>query len=288
VPPEESGLGPVAGPAPLILWLLSDIQAATKAERQNFATTIADVNRLAQPPELAVIAGDLMASRSRPEDFTWFLATRNRARVGHWFEIAGNHDLRSEPLFSQYFPNPSYYSVEVGNLLLLLLSDELASSPTEIGDEAFTWWREMVLRHQDRIIVTVTHAPLAQSGLLGAGWETRQITDSERFAGVLRQAKVAIWAAGHNHLPHWLPGTVNRNEELGGTLFLNVSAIIEGTMNDSQSRFCWFTPGSNRVLIRSRNHQQGRFDPGLEVSLTLDKPFIWQGEAPIRRGPVNP
>lgn len=264
----------------LVIWLLSDIQPATIAQRGQFERAIADVNSLAEQVDVGVIAGDLLKSRSRDEDFAWFLASRERAMVPVWFEIAGNHDARNGERFRRYFPRPSRYAVEIGNVLLLLLGDEAPSSQTDISDESFQWWRDMVERHQDRLIITVTHGQLAGSGLLGSFLASRTIAGSGRFEEVLRQRRVAIWASGHSHLPQGLPGTVSRRQELGGTHFVNVSSIDEGLLLDSQSRFFIFEDGSARMVIRSRNHSRGRFDPDLDVVLELDRPFAWRGEEP--------
>ncbi len=263
-----------------VVWMLSDIQPPTKAERRFFEQAITDVNEHLAQVDIAVIAGDLMKSRSQDEDFAWFLGTRNRSKVHRWYEIAGNHDARSMPLFRQYFPRPSSYGVELGNILLLLLSDESPSSETNISDEAFQWWRDMVLRNQDRIIITVTHGQLENSGLLGSSFASRQIAGSKRFEKVLQEARVAVWASGHTHLSQGLPGTVNVQDKLGGTCFVNVSAIDTGPFGASQSRFLVFEEGSDRLLIRSRNHSLGRFDEGLDVVLTLGKPFAWPGGEP--------
>ena len=264
----------------LVMWMLSDIQPPTPAERIQFEHAIDDVNGHVEQVDFAVIAGDLLQSRSQDEAFAWFLASRKRARVPVWYEIAGNHDVRSGERFHRYFPNPSHYAVEIGNLLLLLLSDELPSSPTDISDQTFNWWREMVERNQDRIIITVTHGQLEGSGLLGSSIDSRIVVGSERFEKVLREQRVAIWASGHTHLPQGLPGTVSRREELGGTLFVNVSSIDEGFLMDSQSRFFYFEDGSDKVVIRSRNHSKGRFDGDLDIELALGKPFVWQGDGP--------
>lgn len=263
-----------------VIWMLSDIQPPTQADRRFFEQAIADVNAHVAQVDMGVIAGDLMKSHSQDEDFSWFLDTRNRSKVGHWYEIAGNHDVRSEPLFHRYFPRPSYYGVDFGNILLLLLSDELPSSKTEISEEAFAWWRDMVRRNQDRIIITVSHGQLKNSGLLGSSFASRRIEGSKRFEKVLQEARVAVWASGHTHLPQGLPGTVTIQEDLGGTCFVNVSAIDTGPVMSSQSRFFFFQEGSDKLLIRSRNHSLGQFDAGLDIFLTLDKPFVFSGQEP--------
>ncbi|KJS00246.1 MAG: hypothetical protein VR65_08935 [Desulfobulbaceae bacterium BRH_c16a] len=262
----------------LVVWTLSDIQPPSPAERVQFEQAIDDINDHVDQVDLAVIAGDLLKSRSREEDFAWFLATRNRSKVPDWYEIAGNHDVRSGARFRRYFTSPPHYAVEVGNVLLLLISDESPASRTELSDETFRWWRDMVIAYQSRIIITVTHGQLSGSGLLGSSVPSRQIAGSERFEKVLKAQRVAIWASGHSHLPQGLPGTVSLREEFGGTCFVNVSSIGEGPFMDSQSRFFIFEDGSDRVRIRSRNHSKGRFDRSLDLELRLDKPFVWNGE----------
>ena len=263
-----------------VAWMLSDIQPPTQADRRFFEQAVADVNDHVAQVDMGIIAGDLMKSRSQDVDFVWFLDTRNRSQVRHWYEIAGNHDVRSEPLFHRYFPRPSPYGVAFGNILLLLLSDELPSSKSEISEDAFTWWRDMVLGNQDRIIITVSHGQLKNSGLLGSSFESRRIEGSNRFEKVLQEARVAVWASGHTHLPQGMPGTVSIQENLGGTCFVNVSAIDTGLFMNSQSRFLYFQEGSDKLLIRSRNHSLGQFDAGLDIFLTLDKPFVFSGQEP--------
>ena len=263
-----------------VIWMLSDIQPPTRAERGQFERAIDDVNNHIDQADLAVVAGDLLKSRSQDDDFSWFVETRSRSKVLSWYEIAGNHDVRSGQRFWQYFPHPSYYAVEVGNILLLLMSDESAASKTELSDETFEWWRDMVVNNQDRIIITVTHAQLAGSGLLSSSIASRRIDGSKPFEKVLQEQRVAIWASGHSHLPQGLAGTVSIQEKLGGTCFVNVSSIDEGAILDSQSRFFVFEEGSDRVWIRSRNHTQGRFDKDLDIELHTGKSFVWNGARP--------
>lgn len=129
---------PPGGGQKLVVWMLSDIQPEAPEERLLFEEAIADVNGHVAQVDLGVIDGDLLKSRSRDEDFAWFLRIRNRSKVRHWYEIAGNHDVRSMPLFRRYFPRPSFYGVEIGNILLLLLSDESTASKTDISDAAFS------------------------------------------------------------------------------------------------------------------------------------------------------
>lgn len=273
-------MAPAASPRSYVLWMLSDIQPPSEEERRRFEKTVADVVQMGLPINMAVIAGDLLKSRSGDEAHKWFLNTRAAAPVQRWYEIAGNHDRRSSAQFERYFQRPPAYGVSFGNVLMLLLSDTEPTSETEISDASFAWWRRMVLEHRERILLTVSHAQLKGSGLLGSIFPSRVIVDSERFEEVLRQAPVTLWASGHTHLPHRLPGTFACREELGGSCFINVSAIDAGSLGGSESRFLLFSEGSDRLLIRSRDHDRGRFSEDLDIVVTLPQPFVYPEDHP--------
>ncbi len=268
------------GARKLVIWLLSDIQPEDVEGRRVFERAIDDVNNNVSDVDLAIIAGDLLKSRSQQDAFEWFVATRDRSYIDRWYEIAGNHDVRSGAIFYHYFTHPSYYSVEIGNVVVLLISDQSTDSATSISPDAFDWWREGVEGNQESIIVTVTHAKLRNSGLFSSFIGSRRIENSSRFEDVLKSNHVALWASGHSHLPQRMAGTVSIEPGLGGTCFVNVSAIREDSFMDSESRFLIFEENSDVAWVRSRNHSKQRFNPNLNIALKLDKPFLWDGTSP--------
>lgn len=276
---EDRGVEGAVG-KDMVVWMLSDIHPKTDNKRKTFEAAVADVNKNVGSVNMAVIAGDLLKSRSSASAFNWFMKTKNRSKVVDWFQIAGNHDVRSGPIFNDFFPISPYYSVQTGNLLFLCLSDISAASRTDISDEAFIWWEEMVKSNKDKIIVTVTHAQLEGSGLLGSIFNSRIIAKSKRFEEVLKRERVALWVSGHTHLPHHFSGAVNISEKLGGTCFLNVSSISDESFLDSESRMLYFKDGSDVVWIRSRNHSDKEFNTALDIPLSLGKKFVWAGERP--------
>lgn len=264
----------------MVVWMLSDIHPKTTGDRQTFEAAVADMNENVGSVNMAVIAGDVLKSRSSVSGFNWLMQTRNRANISDWFQIAGNHDVRSGKIFNDYFPLPPYYAVKLGNLLFLCLSDTSVSSRTDISDAAFIWWEQMVISNKDKIIITVTHAQLEGSGLLGSILKSRIIAQSYRFEDVLKQEGIVLWASGHAHLPQRLSGSVNMSKKLGGTCFLNVSSISDESFLDSESRVLYFKDGSDVVWIRSRNHSEKEFNSALDIPLSLGKKFVWQGERP--------
>lgn len=256
-----------------VVWMLSDIQPKTTLERNVFEAAVADVNENIGPIDVGIMPGDLLKSGSDDADFSWFTETRNRAKVTDWYQIAGNHDVRSGPIFYKYFPQPQYYAVEYGNLLFLFLSDQSTASRTDISDDAFLWWKDMVENNREKIIITVTHAQLKKSGLIGSILSSRIIHNSKRFENVLQQEKVALWVSGHSHLPQRLSGSVTVNKNMGGTCFVNVSSISDELFVDSESRFFYFQDGSDVVWIRSRNHSKRLFNTGLDIAIPLGRSF---------------
>lgn len=256
-----------------LVWMLSDIQPKTILDRNVFEAAVADVNENIGSIDMGIMAGDLLKSRSHDDDFNWFRETRNKANVTDWYQIAGNHDARSGPIFYKYFPQPQYYAVEFGNLLFLFLSDQSVASRTDISDDAYLWWKDMVENNREKIIITVTHAQLKRSGLLGSSLSSRVIHNSERFEKVLQQEKVALWVSGHSHLPQRLSGTVTVRKDLGGTCFVNVGSISDELFLDSESRFFYFHDGSDVVWIRSRNHSKQLFNTDLDIQIPLGRSF---------------
>lgn len=276
----EHRSGQQPGSRQLVIWALSDIQAVTPVHRYQFQRAVADVATNLPAVDLGIIAGDLVRSHADDEYFRWFLGTRNQAGIDHWYEIRGNHDVRSLERFHQYFPAAENRAVAVGNLLLLLLNDESTDSQTDIGEGVFRWWRDQVSNNQGKIIITVSHAQLAGSGLLGSFAASRVISGSQRFEEVLRQYRVPLWLSGHMHLPQELDGTMQVQKELNNTCFVNVSAIVEGAFQDSQSRMLYFEDGSDIVWIRSRNHHEQRYSAKLDFPVSLGRNFSWDGSPP--------
>lgn len=256
-----------------LVWMLSDIQPKSTLDRNVFEAAVTDVNENIKSVDMGIMAGDLLKSRSQDDDFNWFIETRNKVNVTDWYQIAGNHDVRSGPIFYKYFPQAQYYAVTYGNLLFLFLSDQSTSSRTDISNETFLWWKDMVEKNREKIIITVSHAQIKNSGLTGSIVPSRVIHNSKRFETVLKQEKVALWVSGHSHLPQVISGPSTANKDLGGTFFINVGSINDELFLDSESRFFYFHDGSDVLWIRSRNHSKQLFNSDLDLKIPLGKRF---------------
>jgi predicted phosphodiesterase len=264
----------------LKIWVHSDIQPRNLSERSHYETSIQDIRSNIKDVYIAIVAGDIVQRRTRFQTYEWFLKLRSQTAIKYWYEIAGNHEAKNLSNYHRYLGKPLYYSVRVGNIVFLFLSDEIDSPPTEISERAFRWWRERVIENQHNIIITVTHGLLQQSNLLGTTLSKMIIKDSERFAEILKKYRVDIWISGHTHLPHYLPGKSRVANELNGTLFIDVSAIRKDLFADIESSIFTFRVNSIYVLIQSRNHEKHQYNNGLDVLHQLHHPFIWDGSPP--------
>ena len=169
-----------------------------------------------------------------------------------------------------------HYSKQYGNLLFIFLSDEISGKPTDINDDTFEWWKELVINNQDKIIIVATHAPLEGSNIPFSTKHDRQILGSDRFQEVLKEYKVDLWLSGHLHIPHEFTNTMNRNSELNGTVFVHISSIRPEFLGlkHSQSRILDFYCGEDRVVIKSRDHDSRKWNTEIEEEVILSKKVV--------------
>jgi predicted MPP superfamily phosphohydrolase len=264
----------------LSIWALSDIQPKKQKQRKEFERAIEDINQNVPGIDLAIVAGDILQEVSE-EGFDWYIRTRNLSYIKEWYEIMGNHDLNPDDgmLYQKRIREDFHYSILKGNILFIFMSDEVKSSATDISDETFNWWRDLVVNNQDKIIVTVTHAPLEGSRIPFSTLSRRQITDSKRFTDVLKKYRVDIWLSAHLHVPEWFPNDINRVNKYNETLFINVAGIRTEALGlkQSESRIITFVCGSDRVLVRSRNHTLEAYNTDLDVVFNVSKEYKCEG-----------
>ena len=265
----------------LTVWALADIQPTEESDREAFERAIEDINENVPNVGLAIVAGDIV-NVTEEEVFDWYVETRDGSYIESWYEIIGNHDLKSDrgKLFREKLREEVDYSVSIGNILFIFMSDAERGKPTVISDEVFEWWRELVVNNQDKIIVVTTHAPLEGSGIPFSSFTDRQVIGSERFTDVMRDYTVDLWLSGHLHLPHSMWNATVEKEEFGGTEFIHISSIRPEILGikESDSRILTFACGSDKVLLRVRNHEKMDYIPHLDEVFTLSKSYECDGD----------
>ena len=264
----------------LRIWAHSDIQPKTPLEKVHYETTMADIMHNVPTIYAAIVAGDLVHRKDDARSYhEWLAGLRHATGIPWWFEIAGNHDQNDIAMYLKYTGKPLHYAVTIGNVLIILMSDEIRSAVTDISDETFDWWSGLVRTHRHMIIVTVTHAALHGSGLLSTVNPTMRIGHSERFLEVLKKHPVDLWLSGHSHLPSVLSGKYSQPPGLG-TLFLDISSIHKSRFSPIESYIIVFRKSSDRFTILARDHEKQRYRRSRSLKSTLRMPFIWDGGEP--------
>jgi predicted phosphodiesterase len=260
----------------LTVWALSDTHIKDEKHIKPFRRAIEDVNDNIPDVDMAINSGDVVHFPTE-ESYDLYIKTRDGSYIKEWHEIIGNHDYKTDKgkIFQAKLKEKPNYTVEKGNILFIFMSNEDRGKATVITDETFEWWKDLVIKNQNKIIVTVTHAPLDGSGITFSGLKARQIVDSQRFREVLKQNKVDVWLSGHLHIPQELFGTIVKQKNLNGTVFIQISSIRPdlGGIKESESRVLTFACGSDKMLVRSRNHERHFYTPGLDKVFTLSKPY---------------
>ncbi len=261
----------------LKIWFLSDIQPRNDKERKDFERAVTDVNKNVKDIDIAVVAGDIVNTTTE-ESFDWYIDTKNKSYINKWYEIAGNHDLKPDEgvLYKKKLNNQLYYTVSKNNLLMIFMSDEKRSSASDISDETFNWWKELVINNQDKIIFVITHAPLKGSGITFSSFNRRNIIESNRFTKILNSNRVDLWLSGHLHIPHSIVSNFTSNKKFKNTKFLNISSIRRELMGfkDSESFIIILNCGSSMVEIKSRNHTRSSYNKNQVYNYKLNKKYL--------------
>jgi predicted phosphodiesterase len=264
-----------------IIWAHSDIQPRNLKERIYYETAIDDINSNFSRIDMALVAGDIVHWEKSDDDYKWYMDTKKKTSIKYWYEIAGNHDHKNSINYMRYIQMPLHYSVFIGNMLIICLSDETSSPETNISDKAFNFWKELVINNQDKIIITMTHGYLKQSGLFGSTiLPGRNIKNSERFSDVLKDYKVDLWICGHTHLSHSFNGSVNIVKNLNNTLFINVSAIRGSRFTSAESYILYFKKESDQLIAKSRDHEEKKFNMD-DITIKLSHKFQWDNSPPV-------
>lgn len=188
--------------------------------------------------DIAIHVGDLSGTQGTPDDdegrevVRQFTAAEKHRRED-FYNLAGNHDAgRFGELTMEWFrtwvdptgentatsgvdatrrPFPvegtwERYSIRVGNLLFLMMSDRNDLEPPvgrgprggypagAVTGETFTWWRQMVEANPGSVIISAHHHMLKETTVKSGPWE-----------GMTRQAD-GTWRSGvHGYFPEGAP-----------------------------------------------------------------------------------
>ncbi len=200
----------------LTVWALSDTHIKNEKHMKPFRNAVEDVNDNVPDVDMAINAGDV-ADFPTVESYDLYIKARDGSYIKEWYEIIGNHDYKTDKgnIFRKKLRGggDGHYTVEKGNILFIFLSNEDRGKATVITDETFEWWKDLVIKNQDKIIVVTSHAPLQGSGIMFSAIDERQITDSKRFREVLKEIQSRYMALGP---PPYPPVAAGHHRHTGG------------------------------------------------------------------------
>ena len=213
------------------------------------------------------------------------------------------------------------YYFRIGNILFLMMGDRNDGGPPagrssngrgypagKVTRETFEWWKDMVERNTDKIIVTCHHHMLGNTTVASGPWEgvdgryhgnlpdgapegaaylyfVGDEPDARLFEHYLEEhpGAVDLWLGGHTHTdPDDRYGGKSHVEEKWGVTFVNIAALSRHHgwhYTTPMSRLLTFSPGSDRVWIRCYLHTsdyapEGWYDSA-ERTVSLRRAFSW-------------
>lgn len=271
-------------PARYVMWINSDIQSRTPEQLYIFEDAVTDIVNNIGRVDMAITAGDIVEKKDADFYYEQYLKTRKAVNAGTWFEIAGNHENRDIEGYRRNIRKELNYAVSAGNVIIIFMSATKKEDISPIPDDVVAWWKKIVRENQDKIIITVTHIALEQSGLIHGqlGMYPLYIENSEDFEEFLKKYRVDIWFSGHAHIPGFVPYTEFKNNDLNGTVFIDTSSIRNENFKDIESRIVVFRRGSKKFIVKHRNHTKKRYSIFGEKTYTLPYPFeMGQDEKPV-------
>jgi len=257
----------------LVLWAFGDTQPTDPCDWAILDAVIADMGSI--PFECAIVVGDIVDDGETAADFDTFLTAilAGNNRREDFFCIAGNHDWQNDGTLDNYkeaINNRPNYTVLMGNIFIIFMSDEQDSVIGEISNETFRWWEQQVMENQDKNIITVTHAPLYTT-TTGSGTANWYIENSARFSTVLESYDMDMWIHGHAYGSLEAADFIKQITHGSKTVWhMNVGLHIPQLGGADQcSRILFFTDASTTCTVKLRNHIDEVYNDTYETAITL-------------------
>ena len=243
--------------------------------------------------DLVIAVGDICDEYGTPEEYR---AVRSFfARLNHPLAVvAGNHDYLYETptwaggggykpatraaqeaklaLFRTTFHVPQYYSSKrIGNYLLLFLSTDHESFNTGIGEAQMAWLRDELASNPRTPTIIVFHGPLHGTQLPFKRYINRPHAVAQPMeaihALITANPQIFLWISGHTHTPP-------NEESFASPINLYANQVTNIHNTDMKRETIWTNSVllyPHKVVIKTFNHQEGRWHPELERSILPPK-----------------
>ncbi|MGH1577694.1 phage tail protein [Planktotalea sp.] len=212
---------------------------------------------------------------------------------GDLFAGPGNHDwvmrlLASDPVegesmaeFLRHFPATRYH-IEWGNIVIVVMGDEMMSKGGDLSYETFEWWRDIHLSKQaDHFMLTVTHQSLQNTIDPSPNKPGRHIHNSQWFIDAMMDPDQPVktnWINGH-HGSYSTTDLDNRTALAhGGNRFIQIGAHLPSVAGDIPKRpvTYWtinFSAGSRNVLFKQWDVEAGGYIEAHDIIVQAPQPI---------------
>lgn len=235
-----------------------------------FLNAISDLNNIG-PIDYALVLGDI-AHYGQEEEFEKYLSCRKESDIAKWYELAGNHDHGGGGIlnYSDLICPDKTYMVFDGNLVWFFLSDEEPGPEGEISESTYVWLKNMILRHQDKIIIVCSHQ-LVYGTVRDSTVSDRYIYPKEMPAEILDILRIDLWLCGHQHFYPYSHDEIYNN---GKTTFINVASLNHAyDTGMSQSLILEIQQDAEEIIAHRRSHDKGLFENEYEISIPVPFPI---------------
>ncbi|MCS6899415.1 MAG: metallophosphoesterase [Myxococcales bacterium] len=226
------------------------------------------IDRLRQdPPDLLVNLGDDIEDEGREQDLARYGACQEILRSAGCplVNVAGNHDtinLDGRDLNKIWGrEGPLYYSLELGNLHLVVLHTvEHKDVDIRIDDEQLAWLRED-LAHTRRDTVVLMHHSASEQDLSDTRWfhtapHLALVQERSALRWILRQSGV-VRAVFNGHLHR------NHLDVIDGIPYITVQSLIENLEDDAPGRpaasYATALLDERRLVVRVHGNDPARY-----------------------------
>jgi hypothetical protein len=237
-----------------------------------------------------------------------------------WVDPTGKHTRYSgvDPSKRTYPVEGTWerYSFSVGNILFLIMGDRNDTGPPvgrgerggypagAVSQETFEWWKEMVEKNQDKIIVSAHHHMLRETTAGTGPWEGMKkdelgnwtqnfhgyypkggpegasylyfvggVADAQSFEKYLTEhpGAIDIWIGGHSHFkPEEEMNGRSLIEKKWGVNFINVGPLTKyhNSLDNGgvpMSRLLTFQPGSTELEVQCYLHDDSFANRGWHI-----------------------
>jgi len=188
--------------------MISDPHIGANAEATpDFVTVINDIDDTlsALNVDIAFVLGDIV--HGDEAEYANYITTRDASDISTWYELMGNHDVSdigaapADGFETELGHALCYYSVTIGNIAFILLSDEdtKGEAQNSISAAALTFLETTLTNNQDKNIFICTHQGRYNTTRKTLTEDSGYLKPSADIETLLAAYNWDTWFCSHSH-----------------------------------------------------------------------------------------